>query len=298
MRSADGPVLACEGVHYVYSDGTRANEDIHLALRPGELFCLLGPNGAGKTTLLRQITTELRPTHGRVWLAGRDAHADPVAAKRRLGVIPQSAGLFEPLRVEEHLRLFGPLKRLSRARTRESLERLLVELELQPLRRKRVRDLSGGERRKVLVALALLADPEILLLDEPTVGLDPVARRALWRTIESQRAAGKTMLLTTHYMDEAEHLADRIGFIERGRLTRVGTLAELQAQLGKSFRVARLDPETGEAVAQHYFDTLPEARAFARDQALEAYSVARVSLEDVYLRIMGHALEEGEREPA
>jgi ABC-2 type transport system ATP-binding protein len=288
----DHPIV-CEGVGYVYPGDVRANAGIDLALRRGELFCLLGPNGAGKTTLIRQITTELRPREGRILVAGRDAHADPTATKRRLGVIPQSAALFDGLRVEEHLSLFGPLKHLSRARTRERVELLIRECELEELRDRRIRTLSGGQRRKVLVALALLADPEILILDEPSVGLDPVARRALWSTIERQRAAGKTILLTTHYMEEAEHLADRIGFIGDGRLGLVGTLASLHAQLGKSIRVRELDGRDGSLRAQHYFDALAEAQAFVRERRLETYAVGQVSLEDIYLRVMGRGLDDG-----
>jgi ABC-2 type transport system ATP-binding protein len=290
----DDAVLVCDGVSYVYADGTRANDGIDLSLRRGELFCLLGPNGAGKTTLIRQITTELRPGEGRVTLFGRDAHADPAATRRRLGVIPQTAGLFEMLKVEDHLRLFGPLKHLSRAETRRQTEAVVEEVGLAPLLDRRVRQLSGGQRRKLLVGLALLGDPEMLILDEPSVGLDPVARRALWKTVLGQRAAGKTILLTTHYMEEAERLADRIGFIETGRLTRAGTLAELYAQLGKSVRVTELDGESGDARGHHYFDSVAEAQSFVRDQDLETYSVGRVSLEDIYLRLMGHALESGD----
>jgi len=284
------PPIVCEGVGYDYPDGTRANQGIDLAIERGELFCLLGPNGAGKTTLIRQITTELRPTSGSIRVAGSDAHVDPVATKRRLGVIPQSASLFEGLTVESHLRLFGPLKHLSREQTRERLAFVLRECELDPLREKRVRTLSGGQRRKVLVALALLADPEILILDEPTVGLDPVARRALWSTIQEQRDAGKTILLTTHYMDEAERLADRIGFIGEGRLTRVGTLASLYAQLGKSVRVIELDERDASPRGTFFFDELSEAQRFVRERGFETYAVGRVSLEDIYLRLMGRGL--------
>jgi len=286
------PVLVCEGVEYVYSDGTRANEGIDLALHRGELFCLLGPNGAGKTTLIRQITTELRPTAGRVLLDGRDAHADPIATKRRMGVIPQVASLYDGLSVEEHLLYFGPLKGMTRAATRAAAEPLLRECELDGLRHKAARDLSGGEQRKVLVALSLLSDPDLLVLDEPTVGLDPSARRQLWATIEGQKAAGKTVLLTTHYMEEAERLADRIGLIDQGRLAHAGTLNDLYLALGKSFRVTRLHPETGAMLSQHYFDDLAEAQRFVQEKGFQAYAVGRVSLEDIYLRLTGHALEE------
>jgi len=285
--------VACERVTYVYPDGTRASDGIDLALRRGELFCLLGPNGAGKTTLIRQITGDLRPCAGRITICGVDVQADPAAIKRRLGVIPQNVGLYDMLTVEDHLRLFGPLKRLSRADTRTQSEALLREVGLADARRKRVSALSGGERRRILVALALLADPDVLVLDEPTVGLDPIARRLLWATIARQRDAGKAILLTTHYLDEAERLADRIGFIEHGRLTRVGTLAELHAHVGQSVRVVELDDGAGPARAQHYFDGMASAQAFIREHDLRAYSVGRVSLEDIYLRLMGHALDAG-----
>lgn len=279
-------MLRCRGLVYVYPDGTKAIGGIDLDVEAGELFCLLGPNGAGKTTLIRQITTELRPTRGQVELFGLDAHKHSEQVKLRIGVIPQSVGLFEALRTREHLTLFGPLKGLSRAATREAVEQVLDECGLADLGDKRVRELSGGQQRRLLVALALLADPELLILDEPTVGLDPVARRSLWRTIRAQRESGKAIVLTTHYMDEAEHVADRIGFIQHGSLCHVGTLKELYEQLGKSVRVTQTDPEEGTPLGQYYFDSLPEAQAHVREAGFEAYSVGRVSLEDIYLRVM------------
>ena len=290
--------IRCIGVVHVYPDGTRANDGVNLELERGELFCLLGPNGAGKTTLIRQVTTELVPTEGSVEVLGEDAHRNPTQTRRRLGVIPQDAGLYEALTLREHIELFGPLKHLSKNESRLQAQSLLAQLELEPHSEKRVRDLSGGQKRKLLVALSLLGDPEILVLDEPTVGLDPVARRALWSLIEAQRARGKTILLTTHYMDEAERLADRIGFIADGRLGRIGTLQSLYDQLGKSVRVLELDETTGAPRQPRYFDTLDQAQAFVREKGLTAYSVGRVSLEDIYLRLMGTTLEAGEAERA
>jgi ABC-2 type transport system ATP-binding protein len=280
--------IRCRRLVYVYPDGTRATDGIDLTLRRGELFCLLGPNGAGKTTLIRQVTTELVPTAGCVVILGMDAHRDPAATKRRLGVIPQMAGLFEALTVRDHIELFGPLKHLTARQSRVAAQTLLDELELTALARKRVRELSGGARRKIFIALALLGDPEILVLDEPTVGLDPIARRAIWALVKEQQRRGKTILLTTHYMDEAEHLADRIGFLSGGRLGQVGTLPELYARLGKSVRVDQM----GNGHEPSYFDTLEEAQRFVRDRGWAAYSVGRVSLEDIFLRLMGTRLTE------
>jgi ABC-2 type transport system ATP-binding protein len=287
-RIAEQSVLSCEGVTYVYPDGTRANDSVDLALGLGELFCLIGPNGAGKTTLVRQITADLRPSQGRVMIGGLDAHLKPAATKRLLGVIPQTAGLFDMLTVEEHLRAFGPLKGLTRAETRREVETIVAKMAMTNIRRKRVNQLSGGERRKILVGLALLGNPPVLILDEPTVGLDPEARRALWKIIEGQRLSGKTILLTTHYMDEAERLANRIGIIVSGRLLLVGTLHELYARVGKSIRVTRVEEGSDSGKTNYYFDSLNEAHDFIGHNRFENYSVGRVSLEDLYLRLVGN----------
>ena len=284
--------LRCEGVRFVYPGGIEASKDIDLTLHRGELFCLLGPNGAGKTTLIRQITTQLRPTAGHIFICGLDAHRHPAETKRRLGVIPQSVGLFEGLTVEEHLAYFAPLKELSRAEITSEVERVLGECGLSDLRGRVVRALSGGEKRRVLVALALLGKPEVLVLDEPSVGLDPVARRELWRTIERQKTEGRTTLLTTHYMDEAERLADRLGFIDDGALTSVGTLQDFRDQVAESVRVSEMDPVEHSIVAHHYFDNMQEAQDFARDKALTSYSVSFISLDDIYMRLVGRALDD------
>jgi len=284
--------VACEELTFDYPDGTRAIEDVTFAIPPGELFGLLGPNGAGKTTLIRQITTELTPTRGVVRLFGLDAHANRDSTKRRLGVVPQQAGLFEGLRVGQHLHHFASLKGLGRAEGELAAERVAVECGLAELLGRRVRNLSGGQRRRLLVALALLGDSDILMLDEPTVGLDPVARRGVWETIRRQSAAGKTILLTSHYLEEIERLAHRIGFIQGGRLSHVGTPAELFRLLGRTIRVSSFDPATGIELSQHLFDTLEEARAFVRARGLESYFVGRVRLEDAYLRLVGTELGE------
>jgi ABC-2 type transport system ATP-binding protein len=287
---SDCAPVACRGLGFSYPDGTRAVCGIDLRLGKGELYCLLGPNGAGKTTLLRLISGDLRPSSGDVSLFGRDVHADPFRARRSLGITPQGAGLFEELTVEEHYRYFGPLKGLTARRTRSEMTRLARECDLEQVWKRRVRGLSGGERRRVFIGLALLGDPEVLLLDEPTVGLDPHARRTVWRAIRAQADAGRAILLTTHYMDEAERLADRVGFLQAGRVTHSGSVAELHATLDRSVRLTRLDEETGATLEHRYYKELREAHDYARQNALASYSVGRVSLEDIYLQLIGREM--------
>lgn len=288
--SQTSSVITCRNVSFSYPDGTRAADDINLEIKAGELFCLLGPNGAGKTTLIRQLTCDLAPSSGVIEIFDLDVTKHQAAAKSRLGIIPQNVGLFDALSVREHLKYFGPMKGLTRAETKVAATRVIEECELSEYVDKRASQLSGGQQRKVLLALALLADPDILVLDEPTVGLDPSARRNVWATIERQRAQGKTILLTTHYLDEAEHLATRLGFIDKGVLGEQGTLQELYARLGKSIRLVEQDADTAESLHTHLFDNVAEAQKFAQSRALESYSIGRVSLEDIYLRLVGHNL--------
>ena len=283
MRVSD--TIVCEHVNYVYSNGTVANRDICLSIAAGESFCVLGENGAGKSTLVRQMTTELQPTSGRILIEGRDAHAQPSVTKRGLGVIPQSAGLFTGLTVEEHLRYFCPLKRLRAKDGVEAVNRVIESCGLAQTRKTRVGRLSGGQQRAVLIALALLSNPQILILDEPTVGLDPILRRSFWDLIEEQRALGKTVLLTTHYMEEAEKLATRVAFMKKGTLRWVGAISDLAMEMGNSFRLTLYDVG-GEHVRTYFFNTLTQAQNCAQSQSSQSYSIGRVSLEDLYIRLM------------
>ena len=244
VHGSASPALDCRGVSFRYGERW-ANQEVDLRVARGEIFCLLGPNGAGKTTLLKQITGQLRPTRGRIMVLGVDVAHRPQEAKRKLGILPQDAGLFEALTVEEHLRHFAALKGLPRSTRAAELETLSVECALAGLMRRRVFQLSVGEKRRLLVALALLGDPPVLVMDEPTVGLDPVVRRAVWQLLDRQRARNRAILLTTHYLDEAEQLADRVAFVEAGRIARCGSLEELYRALGKTIKVIEVDGDTG-----------------------------------------------------
>jgi ABC-2 type transport system ATP-binding protein len=290
--------LCVRGLVKRYRDGTEANSGIDLEVLAGEVVSILGPNGAGKTTFLRQVTTELRPTDGSIEVFGVDAVAAPLRAKRLMGITPQEAGVFEQLTVREHFEFFARLKGLPKREARAASREVAVELGLASEFDRRVGSLSGGQRRRVLVGLALLGRPPLLVLDEPTTGLDPASRRAVWEVIRRAAARGATVILSTHYIEEAERLSDRIGIILAGRLVAFGTLEELLGRLERSYRVSYRDPLDVEGETRSlYFASFSEARRHVEAERLSEYTVARASLEDVYFTLTGQrageeALEE------
>jgi ABC-2 type transport system ATP-binding protein len=284
----------------VYRDGTEANRGISLEVRRGEVVAIVGPNGAGKTTFLRQLTTELRPTAGTVSVFGVDVVAEPERAKRAMGITPQEAGIFERLTVREHFELFARLKRLSKVEAREAALEVIAELGLRAETNKRVGVLSGGQRRRILIGLALLGRPPLLVLDEPTTGLDPSSRRAVWGVILRAVSAGATVILSTHYMEEAERLSDRIGVIAAGRLVAFDTLDRLLARLDRSYRLSYrdandpIDPLSDLKI--RYCASFAQAQQHIARELLSEYSIARASLEDVYFRLTGEPFDKDETE--
>jgi len=279
----------------VYRDGTEANREINLDVRRGEVLAIVGPNGAGKTTFLRQITTELRPTAGAIRVFGVDAVAEPERAKRTMGITPQEAGVFERLTVREHFELFARLKHLSKRAARKAAREAIAELELVAETNKRVGALSGGQRRRILIGLALLGGPPLLVLDEPTTGLDPSSRRAVWDVIRRAVSIGATVILSTHYMEEAERLSDRIGVITAGRLIAFGTLDELLARVERSYRVSYRDPINPLSELKiHYCASFAEAQQHIARELLSEYSIERASLEDVYFTLTGEPFDKDE----
>src|SRR5215472_3939635 len=287
-RAAEAACAAIRvsGLRKRYRDGTEANRGIDLEVRRGELVSILGPNGAGKTTFLRQITTELRPTAGAIAIFGMDAIALPQQAKRTMGITPQEAGVFETLSVREHLELFAGFKGLKKAEARRSAAEVIHDLDLDNETYKQVGYLSGGQRRRILIALALLGNPPLLVLDEPTTGLDPNSRRAVWKVIRRRVAEGCTVLLSTHYIEEAERVSDRIGIIDAGRMIAMGTLDQLLARLTRSYRLSYRTPLDENEL--RYFGSFAEAQRYAANHLIAEYSLARASLEDVYFELTGH----------
>ena len=209
-----------------------ALEGLDLACRRGEVFGLLGANGAGKTTTLRILATLLAPTSGSARVAGFDVEREPLAVRRALGFLSASTGLYPRLTARETLEYFGRLHGLEGGVLRARVEELLAAFDLRELQRARCEALSTGQRQRVGLARAMLHAPPVLILDEPTTGLDVLAAGATIDFVEQQRRAGACVLLSTHVLAEAERLCDRIGVIHGGRLAACGTLDELRAQTG------------------------------------------------------------------
>ena len=224
-------ILDLVGVAKTYASGVVALEPTDLAIRKGEIFALLGPNGAGKTTLISIVCGIVTPTAGTVTVDGRDALADYKTARRRIGLVPQelSTDAFESVlaTVTFSRRLFGL------PGDPAHIEQLLRDLSLWDKRKAKIMELSGGMKRRVLIAKALSHEPDILFLDEPTAGVDVELRRDMWRLVHRLRAKGVTIILTTHYIEEAEEMADRVGVISRGKLLLVEDKAALMHKLGK-----------------------------------------------------------------
>ncbi len=201
---------------------------VSFAVAPGEVFGLLGPNGAGKTTTIRVLTTLLAPTEGRALVAGHDVRSDSLAVRSRIGYIPQAISVDGALTAYENLDFYGRVTGVPRRERRERIEQAIETMELQPMLDRLARTLSGGMLRRLEIATALLNRPAVLFLDEPTVGLDPTARRIVWERLEALvEQAGTTILVTTHMMEEAERHCDRLGVIDRGRLVEQGEPAAL-----------------------------------------------------------------------
>ena len=280
----EAPPVEVRGLDKTYRNGAHANRDITLSVRRGELLGILGPNGAGKTTLVRQITTELVPTSGDVRVFGIDAVAHPNRVKGLMGVMPQEANLYYQLSVRHHLRIFGKLRGLPRREASGRARELIHDLRMEQHRDKAANELSGGLRRRLLLGIAALADPPLMVLDEPSAGLDPESRHALWELLRSYRRRGATVLLTTHYMEEAEALCDRVGIIQDGRLLALDTIANLRADHGFEYKVVYEADDRTHTV--YGADDTSLVRQVQSD-GIREYSVSRTTLEDVYLGLTG-----------
>jgi ABC-2 type transport system ATP-binding protein len=297
-----------------------AVDDVSFEVRTGETVGLLGPNGAGKTTTLAMISGLAQPDSGSVSLRGQMVHQDANQLKRLVGLVPQDLALYDELSAWANLELFGGLYGLSGATLAKRANDALALVGLSDRRRDRVKDFSGGMKRRLNIAGALLHDPELILLDEPTVGVDPQSRNAIFENLEELKRRGKTLLYTTHYMEEAERLCDRIVIIDHGKVIADDTVQGLHRRLPAS-RVAVLEldgPPADEgllaslqavpgisavrkAAEAVHIETddfgAPLASVLqligAHGLRITSVQTGRVSLEDVFIHLTGHALRDG-----
>jgi ABC-2 type transport system ATP-binding protein len=303
---ADAAIQA-EGLRKSFGD-VQALDGIDLSAPPGTILGLLGPNGAGKTTAVRILTTLLPPDEGSARVAGLDVVRDAAALRSQIGLAGQYAAVDENLTGFENLEMVGRLYHLGRGPARERSRELLERFSLTDAADRLAKTYSGGMRRRLDLAAALVARPPVLFLDEPTTGLDPVSRLQLWETIEARVAAGTTVLLTTQYLDEADRLADRIAVIDHGRVIAERLEVTLESYDDEQAAVEALAPLADErAKCEHGILVMPlnrgtgaiaEAvrRLDAASVGIADIAVRRPTLDDVFIVLTGHAAEESEEE--
>jgi ABC-2 type transport system ATP-binding protein len=234
--TARAEAVTCTGLSYVFGE-TKAVDGLDLSVEEGEVFGLLGPNGAGKTTAIRCVTTLLPVPAGTVRVFGYDAAGDRMAVRRLLGYVPQQLSADAGLTGRENVALFARVFDVPRGERAERVSQALAAVALTDAADRLAKTYSGGMIRRLELAQALVSAPRLLILDEPTIGLDPIARTGVWDQINAVRAAtGMTVLVTTHYMDEADQYCDRVGLMHRGRIRALGTPAELRQGLGERRR--------------------------------------------------------------
>ena len=279
---ASSPAIEVRDLRKSYGE-LEAVRGIEFSVQRGEIYGLLGPNGAGKTSTVEILEGYRERSSGSVSVLGYDPQARPRELRRRVGIVLQSSGIYSQVRVGEvigHFAGFYPHPR--------DVDEVIALVGLSDKRDERARKLSGGQRRRLDLALALIGDPELIFLDEPTTGFDPAARRTAWQTIRSLKDLGKTVLLTTHYLDEAQELADRVAIIKGGQILAEGSPAELGVGAGSRYRVAYV--RDGEPVIHQTDDPTSflhelTADALSRGERLEGLSVTRPSLEEIYLEL-------------
>ena len=317
---ANGSAIEVEGLVKHFGD-VKALDGVDLEVKTGSVLGLLGPNGAGKTTAVRVLTTLLKPDAGSVRVAGLDVIDDEAALREKIGLAGQYAAVDENLTGKENLTMVGRLYGMTRADAKVRADELLKRFSLDEAADRPARTYSGGMRRRLDLADALVARPEILFLDEPTTGLDPRSRLALWETIEDLVADGTTVLLTTQYLDEADRLADRIAVIDEGKVVADGTSDELKDRVGGERLEVKLNDDSNNDRAIGILSGMSDEEPFVEGESvkltvrkrhgaiveavqklneagigIDDIGLRRPTLDEVFLALTGHALETDEQD--
>jgi ABC-2 type transport system ATP-binding protein len=315
------PAIETRDLRRAFGDDVLAVAGIDLAVAEGEIYAFLGPNGAGKTTTVRMLTTLLRPSAGSATVAGHDVVEDAAAVRRSIGVALQEAALDPLMTGAELMHLQSTLHGIPRADAARRSDALLARVGLERASDRRVGTYSGGMRRRLDLAMALVHEPRVLFLDEPTTGLDPTSRSAIWEEVRALNDDGTTVFLTTQYLEEADQLADRVGIIDEGRMAAEGTPAALKAEVGKPHLDICLADGGGERAAQVLAsfgqvdggrnglvtvrlergaaEVAPIVRALDEAGiAVESLDLVRPTLDDVFMAKTGRHLEGAEQEAA
>jgi ABC-2 type transport system ATP-binding protein len=315
-RALAAPVLECRGLRKAFGD-LMAVDDVSFRISPGETYGLLGPNGAGKTTTISMVAGLLGPQAGQVLIEGQPMTTTSVGVKARCGYVPQEVAVYPDLTGRENLRFFASLYGIRGPRARQRAEEILDTIGLRDRGSDQVKKYSGGMQRRLNIGIGLLNRPRLLILDEPTVGVDPQSRNAILESVESLASAGMAVLYTTHYMEEAQRLCDRVGILDRGRLQAEGTPRELVAMVGEQDRVhvdasgdlaaaaracaaiagvrrAAVADSAIDVIADHGGALLPRLleTAAAAGAQVSSVEVTEPNLEAVFLHLTGRALRD------
>ena len=299
-------VIEAESLSKIYHRSrTQALSDITLTIGRGEIFTLLGRNGAGKTTFLRIAATQLMPSKGSISVLGHDVRDEPLQIRSKIAVVPQEGSTIGPLTPWDHVYLTLLARGMSRNQAHERSEKTIERLELTEYRNQPADSLSGGLKQRVRVAMAVATDAELIFLDEPTLGLDAVTRRRIWGVLNEIQKKGRSILLTTHYIDEAEILSNNVAIIDHGKMVLSGSPAELLRNVKERVRVDIVGSTFSEEELSNYGRVVKLAERFRvltddrlgrelADEALKRGSdvgLARVSLEDLFVDLVGRAEE-------
>jgi len=284
-------ILQVQNLVKKYGDFT-AVKGISFDIKEGEIFSLLGPNGAGKTTTISMLSTLYSPTAGDATIGGHSITKNPMAVKRVIGVVPQEIALYEDLTARENLIFWGQMYGLSGQPLATRVDEVLQQIGLTDKAKNRVKTYSGGMKRRVNIGVGLLHKPRLLFMDEPTVGIDPQSRRAILDTVKDLNRQGMTLLYTTHYMEEAQELSDRVGIIDHGELIALGTQKELTQQVGETetliLHVGESDDPEALATSLRGLKDVLEANATDHE-----VSVITPDAEDVLASVVSKANERG-----